>query len=122
VSAADVLDEGVPGADGLARSEAFEAALWPQPSLEPTVIGLDPVALSPGIDAVDLRQRFVQGPGVGRGPVSVHLRQPALPPRPDEEPARGEISVLGGHDVDDLPELDIRAPNEQPRPISRPQG
>jgi hypothetical protein len=43
VAAADVLDEGVSGADHSGRAKLFEAAHQPQPSLEPPMICFDNV-------------------------------------------------------------------------------
>ncbi len=41
VAAAQVLDEGVSGTDHVGRTKLFQAAHWPQPGFEPTVIGFD---------------------------------------------------------------------------------
>ena len=43
MAAADVLDEGVPGADDSCAAELFEAAHRSQSGLQPSVLGFDPV-------------------------------------------------------------------------------
>jgi hypothetical protein len=43
MSAAEVLDECVPGTDHVDRAEPFQAAHRPQPGLAPSMIGFDRV-------------------------------------------------------------------------------
>jgi hypothetical protein len=62
VSAAEVLDEGVPGGDSRGRAEAFQTAHRPQPSLQPTMISFYPVVCVLLGDMRGSRDEFVQDP------------------------------------------------------------
>ncbi len=73
VSAAEILDEGVPGSDDLGGAETFQSPHRPQSGLQPAVIGLDLVVGIPGVDVVGGGQLFVEDPRVGRGAVGGHL-------------------------------------------------
>jgi len=67
VTAAQVLNEGVPGGDGAQGAIAFQAAHRPQPSLEPPVVGLHRVVSVPVGDVAGGGQQLVKHPRVDRG-------------------------------------------------------
>jgi len=103
-AAADVLDQGVAGGDGLGGAQAFEPAHRPQPGFQPAAIGLDAVVLPPCVDVAGRRQQFLQDPRVDGCFVGGDLdRSAAVGERGGEEPAcRRLVAPLAGEDVDDL--------------------
>ena len=96
VAAAEVLDEGVPGADHSCAAESFEAAHWPESGLQAAVVGFDRIVRVLRHDMAGGGQQLIQRPGVSLGPVSGHLgRSRAVPQRVGEEPASGrQIPLL----------------------------
>ena len=69
VAAAEVLDEGVSGADHSGRAELGEAAHRSQSGLEPALVGFDGVIGVLLSDVAYGGQQFVEHAGVGRCPV-----------------------------------------------------
>ncbi len=95
MAAADVLYEGVSGADGLGGAEAFQAEHGSEPCFEPAVVGFDPVVLSGGVDMTCLGQELVEDPRVDRGLVGGDLADLAvLVDRPVQVgPLAGDLDV-----------------------------
>ena len=90
VAAADVLDEGVPGADHPCAAESFQAAHWPQSGLQSAVVGFDGVIRVLVQDMAGGGQQLIQCPWVSLCPVGGHLgRSRAVLQRAGEEPAGG---------------------------------
>ncbi len=107
MAAANVPHERMPGTDRLRGAQACEPAHGSEPGFQLAVIGLDPVVRPPGIDMVGGGQQLVEDPRVGGGLVGGHLdRAAAVRQGPGEEAAGcGQITLVGGEHVDDLPVL-----------------
>ena len=108
MSAAQILNEGVPGDDHLGCSIGEQPAHRSEPVFELAVVGLDEV-VGVLLDVVPGRgEEFVEYGGVDRGRVGDHLagRDLQHPERPSEElPGRVGVTPHGDQDVDDLPVL-----------------
>src|SRR5215204_5353824 len=90
VTPPDVLHERVAGSDPCGRTEAFESAHRRLPSLQPTVIGFDPVVVVLLGDVRGGRDQVVEYPQVRGGLVRGHLnRRRLVNQRVSEEPAGG---------------------------------
>ena len=107
VAAAEILDEGVSGADHSCRAEPCEPAHRSQPGFQPPMVGFNRVVGVLLGDVVRGRQQLTQHAGVGRCPVRAHLAGPRRVSQClGEEPAGGRQVGLGrDQDIDDLPEL-----------------
>jgi len=92
VTAAEVLDERVPGGQDPRGLVAFQAAHRPQPRLQPAMAGLDGV-VRVALDGMQRRgDQLAQDPRTGRGTAGGDLgRDRARAQRPSEEPpGRGQ--------------------------------
>jgi hypothetical protein len=118
VSVAQVLDECMASANHPGRAKPFEATHRSEPGLEPTVIGFDGVVGVLLHDVARRRQQLIEYPWVGGRPISGHLGWAwAVLKSADEESASGrQISILRGHDVDDLAVLVDRPVQKNPAP------
>jgi hypothetical protein len=83
VAAAHVLDKSVSGANHSGRTQLFEAAHWPQSSLEPTMICFDEVIAVLLSEMARSGHQLIQHPRVGRCFVRRHrTRVAAVIPEP----------------------------------------
>lgn len=62
VSAADVLNGGVPGADDLDGAQPLQPSHRPQPGFEPAMVSFDLVVGVPDVDVAGGGQLFVEDP------------------------------------------------------------
>jgi hypothetical protein len=112
VTAAEVLDEGMPDDDDSGVAILLETAHRSQSRLQPAVVALD-VVVGVLLGAVPgRREQLVQHDRVGRRLVGDHFHGRDLGPADgllEEPPGGGAITTPGDEYVDDLPELVDRA-------------
>lgn len=107
MTAAEILDECVPGTDHSCRTEPFQATHRPQSCFEPSMIGLDGVIGVLLHDVACARQQLVEHPRIGGCSVGGHFAGLwTVLEGTGEEPAGGDqIPFLSDQHVDDLAKL-----------------
>ena len=104
VAAAEILDERVASSDHSCRTESFEAAHRPEPSLQAAMVGFYGVVGVLLGDMARRGQQFIEHSWVGRRLIGADFgRTWGVLEGPGEEAAGGgQIACPGDQDVDDL--------------------